>query len=186
MLKPSQHAVDAVKTWLLQSEVSSTDVKDDGEWINFHATIAQAEALMSTSFQRFRRSDHESQTTVRTLEYRVPTHLRDLIHMIQPTTRFTRARPRMEKAKRDVAPTSSTPLFSNGTSCDKKITPDCLRNLYNISGYTPSSNRNKTGFMAITGFLQQSSIFSDLTTFETSYAPWARGANFSWTSIIGT
>ena len=69
--------------------------------------------------------------------------------------------------------------------CSSIVTPACLAGLYNITGFTPNPKK-ANGFMGVNGFLQQYARYSDLAAFENEYAPNAKGANFTWTSIKGS
>ncbi|EIW84612.1 subtilisin-like protein [Coniophora puteana RWD-64-598 SS2] len=93
------------------------------------------------------------ESLIRTLEYSLPEVLHDHIDILLP------ARPRSDGA---IDP-----------SCQYQITPDCLRQLYIIGNYTPSTSNGNA--IAVTGFSDQ----------WANYVPLAVGSNFSVVSITG-
>jgi tripeptidyl-peptidase-1 len=103
--------------------------------------------------------------------------------MVQPTTRFAQIKPgRSQIIDKQILGATGNGL--NVTACNATITPTCLRDLYNIKGFTPDKNRG--GFIGVSGFLEQYAQYDDLAKWIPEYAPWAAGANFTWTSIHGT
>ena len=47
-LRPSTDATDAITGWLKGEGVASKSIEDDGDWINFYVTAAEAERIMDT------------------------------------------------------------------------------------------------------------------------------------------
>jgi tripeptidyl-peptidase I len=184
MLRPTPEATAAVLDWLAHSGVAENDIDDKGDWINFVARIDQAEAMLRTKYYLYRSSVDHSTTKIRTLQYSVPRGLVDCIDMIQPTTRFGQTRPQFSliRDKTILGQVGTIPIDS---SCNVTITPTCLKELYNINGFMPSSNMNESGFIAVNGFLEEYAQHSDWAQFQPRFAPWAAGADFSWTSING-
>jgi len=121
---------------------------------------------------------------VRTLRYSVPDGLHHYIDMIQPTTRFGQVRPQISHVLETtlLGNASDRIDISNSTGCENSIIPACLKDLYNISGYSPS---NDTGFAAFNNFLEQYPRYSDLETFAAAYATYAVGVHPTWSSING-
>ena len=52
MLKPRSEASEGVREWLSGAGVE--EVEDDGEWVDFWATVERAEDLLDTKFEVFR------------------------------------------------------------------------------------------------------------------------------------
>lgn len=73
MIRPTSEATASVINWLLQSGISRDAVADDGEWINFVASVELAERLLDTTFALYE-NEHGAKK-VRTLEYSVPSEL---------------------------------------------------------------------------------------------------------------
>ena len=66
-------------------------------------------------------------------------------------------------------------------SCNASITPDCLRQLYNIGDYTPqAADKNRIG---TTGYLEQYANFEDYQNFLADYVPQAVNSTFDVISI---
>ncbi|KAI9823130.1 MAG: vesicle formation at the endoplasmic reticulum [Thelocarpon impressellum] len=188
MLRPRGESTDSVLAWLSGAGVSS--VEDAGEWVNFVATVEQAEAMLHTDFAWYRNDINQAER-LRTLQYSVPHDLREHIAMIQPTTRFGQIRPQ-SRGPHDVTmlgPVGDVArLSSEGgdgefelAACNTAITPECLRRLYNIKGFKATKN----GKLGIAGYLEQVAKYDDLETFFGRFARYAVGTNFSLESIKG-
>ncbi|KAK3044571.1 hypothetical protein LTS18_000920, partial [Coniosporium uncinatum] len=50
MLRPVPEATAGILEWLHVSGIKQEDIQDDDEWINFVASVAQAEKMMDTNF----------------------------------------------------------------------------------------------------------------------------------------
>ena len=184
MLRPHPEATESVMFWLQNAGVASKDIVDDGEWINFMATVQEAEGLFDTTFDIYR-STQARQDKIRTLHYSVPENLHAYINMIQPTTRFGQMR-----AERDfvfdyelLGEVGSAAI--NVTACNATITPACLKSLYNIPEVPKFKKNKKIGFAAFNNFLEQYPRFNDLATFEAEYAPYAVNQSFDYRLING-
>ncbi|KAE8214735.1 hypothetical protein CF327_g1937, partial [Tilletia walkeri] len=78
---------------------------------------------------------------------------------------------------------NSTLVERDTTGCSTTlVTPTCLRNLYQTSGYTPSST---TEGVTVMGYIGQSASQSDLTTFLNKYRPDAAGAQLTIKTTAG-
>jgi tripeptidyl-peptidase-1 len=182
LLRPSSAATTAVVDWLKESGVHAADIQDDGEWINFVTTIGQVEVMLDTKFNLYQNVNKLSLKKIRTLHYSLPKVLLEYVDMVQPTTRFAQIKPeRSQIIDKEIIGPVGTGL--NATACNVSITPTCLRELYNIKGFTPDPEEG--GFIGVSGFLEQYAQYGDLAQWVPEYAPWAAGANFSWTSING-
>lgn len=181
MLRPAAEATESIISWLENSGIPEADIEDDGEWINFIATVSQAELMMDTEFSIYRSTVRENVKKIRTLQYSVPQELHQYIDMIQPTTRFGQLRPAISSVlDKEILGAVGTVKAVNA-SCNSTITPACLKQLYNLNGFTATNNT----LLGINGFLEEYARFADLEDFLSLYAPWAVGANFTWTSIDG-
>jgi tripeptidyl-peptidase-1 len=184
LVQPTTAAITEVSFWLRESGVDAADIKIHGEWVNFVTTIAQAEAMLNTKFHSYQNQNKKSVIKIRTLEYSIPEELFQYVDLVQPTTRFAQIKAeastlhdyRVLGSVGSVAP-------SVVVDCNLTITPTCLRDLYNINGFTPDPK--KGGFIGISGFLEEYAQFGDLQQWIPDYAPWAAGANFTWTSVNG-
>lgn len=184
LVRPTTAAVSQVSAWLRESGVQAADINIDGEWVNFIATIGQAEIMLNTSFHFYQNQNRKSVIKIRTLKYSLPGELFEYIDLVQPTTRFAQIKPEgsaIHDHKVLGSATSVPPPVV--VDCNITITPTCLRDLYNIKGFTPDPK--KGGFIGVSGFLEQYAQYGDLQQWIPDYAPWAVGANFTWTSVNG-
>lgn len=175
-----------VSEWLRQSGVKAADINIDGEWVNFVATIEQADEMLNTKFHFYQNQKRKSVIKIRTLEYSLPQELFQHIDLIQPTTRFAQIKPEGSAIhdKQSLGSAKSVPSpAALAVDCNITITPTCLRDMYNIKGFTPDPK--KGGFIGISGFLEEYAQYGDLAQWIPDYAPWAAGANFTWTSVDG-
>lgn len=185
MLRPEAKATDSIVAWLEASGIESEDIEDDGDWINFVATVSQAEKMMDTKFNVYRSEIRKNVQKIRTLEYSIPTELHEFINMIQPTTRFAQIRPERSQIldKERLVDVNTLAAVDVAASCNASITPDCLKDLYNINGYTPKANKT---YLGVSGFLEQYARYDDLAEFTSKYAPYAKDKNFQFGSINGS
>ena len=157
LLAPSSAASPAVMAWLKEAGV--TNVHTDGAWINFATTVGTANKLLDTEFNYY---ENNGLTKLRTTTYSIPKALTEHIDLITPTTFFgkTTAQIPMPSEIYDKKPIVERQL---NASCASLITPQCLKELYNIH-YTPDSKSgSEIGFGS---FLNQSARTEDLSLFE--------------------
>ncbi|KIW84095.1 hypothetical protein Z517_03341 [Fonsecaea pedrosoi CBS 271.37] len=183
LLRPEPAISNAVLDWLEEQGILATDVQDNGDWINVNTTVMQAESLLDTTFFLFYHAGDKS-WRIRTLEYSVPDRLHAYIQTIQPTTHFARSR----AAQQPGPPASSIPVYGsptklNATYCNTTTSPDCIRALYGIGNFR--ANASSGSRLGIPAFASQNVLRSDLALFVDKWAPYARGANFSITSVNG-
>lgn len=192
LLKPMPEASAAVVEWLNSTGIQ--DINDDGEWIEFTATVEQAEELLDTQFAVYR-NDRFDIDKVRTLQYSVPEQLHDLIDMIEPTIRFGEYQPLRSQVLdverlgqpvniHELAVEDAARVPVNYTACNATITPRCLKALYKIpfKGLDIEEGTD-VGFAAFTNYLEQIPRFDDLAAFEAEYAPYAVGTEFDTVSV---
>lgn len=180
LLRPAAAATDSIMQWLEASGASN--IQDEGDWIKFHATAGDAEKMLNTEFNTYRSTVRAGVSIIRTLQYSVPQDLQKYIDLIQPTTRFHQLRQQRSQVL-DVQRIGMAKTGLNVTACNNTITPTCLKELYSVTGFT--ADPAKGGFLGVNGFLEEYARYSDLATFESEYAPYAVGKNFTWTSING-
>lgn len=142
MLRPSPHATAAILSWLSGQGVPARHIEDKGDWINFRVSAGTAEQMLDTKFYYY--SDPAGHVKeIRTLHYSVPQKLHKYIHMIQPTTRFGHIHPQYSSIRQNFVVDSARDAFTypyqdsrlNATFCNSTITPQCIKDLYNLAGY---------------------------------------------------
>jgi tripeptidyl-peptidase-1 len=170
LFAPSKDAVDSVTAWLTSNGI--TNYRVDGAFIDFAMDIETANRVFQASYQRL--SDGET-TKLRTLSFAIPDELEQHIQYLDPSTyigtsKAFRPTPQPFEAP-FVVPTRAdkrsmaVPLSADlDPSCEKAITPACLKDMYNVGDYVPDvSSGSRIGFAS---FLNQSAIYSDVALFE--------------------
>ncbi|CEJ81874.1 hypothetical protein VHEMI01981 [[Torrubiella] hemipterigena] len=173
---PSKATVDAVTEWLASHGVSAGEVNSG--FMKVAVTVEKAEQMLSTNYGVYHDAARD-RTTVRTTKYSLPKSVHDSISLIQPTTLFTDFG--MGKARRqDKLITARASDAKKASACASgKFTPDCLREDYNISGYTPT---NKTT-IGMTGFLKEDPSTNDLSLFVQKYTKFPKDTSYSVVTI---
>lgn len=181
LIKPRADSTASVLTWLHQSGIEARDIQNDGEWINFLAPVKRAERMMGTTFKTYQSQARPTLKRTRSLGYSVPLEVRSHIDMIQPTTRFGEIRPEFSQ----VLTQETTPFsaLAVNTTCNTRITPDCLADLYNFKDYNVSDKANVK--IGVSGFLEQYARFNDLDNFIQRFSPNLAGKTFEVQSING-
>jgi tripeptidyl-peptidase-1 len=179
IVKPSTEGKDAVLNWLRTSTISANEIQVEREWINFAATIQQANNMMHATFLNYQSTTDDSIFVTRTNQVYVPQDVFPYIKLIHPTTHFTQ--PRLQQPQMRSFSTDDTK--DTDPSCKTAITPKCLRDLYNIKGVTPDPARS--GFIGVAGFLGEYPLRTDLTQFVKENAEWAQSANYTSSVLYG-
>lgn len=179
---PAKASTDAVLSWLNDSGITSV-YNSNNYSVDFLTTVEkvrsinllreipanlhQANSLLNASFLHY--TDGSIQK-LRTLSYSIPEHLKEQIDFISPTTFFGTSTARVVRfyqSKRGPVGTSTSVSPSSSSSvsvCQSTLTPNCLRQLYNIGNYTPSAESgSRVGFGS---FLNNSAIYTDLELYE--------------------
>jgi tripeptidyl-peptidase-1 len=180
LIKPRAESTKAVLSWLEESGISSEDIKNDGEWITFHAPVEKAEFMLGTTFKTYQNQVRRDVKRIRSLSYSVPKSVRDHIDLIEPTTRFGQIRTEHSNVlTQEAAPFSVAAI---NATCNTTITPACLKDLYNFADY--KIDPKGTVKLGVSGFLERLARYADLKQFTSIFAPDA-GSNFTSTSING-
>ncbi|KAL8848297.1 MAG: hypothetical protein Q9198_011198, partial [Flavoplaca austrocitrina] len=161
MLRPSPDASMAILAWLRAEGVSSASIEDQGDWINFYVSASEANRILDTKFHYYTNANNGVKR-IRTLQYSVPQKLHQYIHMIQPTTRFGQVASQRNtifqhfeigESKGSMARYPGNSL--NVTFCNTTITPQCLRDLYNIGNFRGTA---KNGTVVLLVFVEYPSL----------------------------
>jgi tripeptidyl-peptidase-1 len=177
MLQPSAESADSIRDWLESAGINR--IEQDADWMTFYTTVETANELLAANFQFYANSAKHIER-LRTLQYSVPEALMPHINMIQPTTRFGQLRVQGAILHTQVKETDEafrSNAVSTSPDCNSIITPQCLKNMYNVGDYqADDDNGNKVGFAS---YLEEYARYSDLELFEKNVAPFAKGQNFS-------
>ncbi|OJJ45231.1 hypothetical protein ASPZODRAFT_133860 [Penicilliopsis zonata CBS 506.65] len=145
----------AVVSWLKEAGV--TQISRQGGLVNFATSVETANSLLNTTFAVYAKGGSRK---TRTTQYSVPEDLVGDIELIAPTVFF--GRPIADRSV-DFQAADTSVAAKRTTDVCEKITPDCLKEQYNISDYTPlASSGSRIGFGS---FLNESALYSDLDLF---------------------
>lgn len=194
---PSQDTVDAVKEWLAAHGILEDRVHHGQSlgFLEFEASVTEAENLLNTKYNVYEHADTKT-PHVACEEYSLPHGLAEHIDFITPTVHFDSMTKRHDKRttpeKRTISPGTDKSVgkpnspslpklgtwLANGapssalSTCNKVITPDCLRALYDFPVGSKALNKNAYGIVEYT---PQAYVPSDLDLFFRNYSPKAVG-----------
>ncbi|EGX88742.1 tripeptidyl-peptidase 1 precursor [Cordyceps militaris CM01] len=145
---PTKDTVDSVTKWLSSHGVDAGKIQSG--FLTVSVSVDQAQKMLNTDYGVYTNAA-TGRETVRTTSYSLPQYVHSAIDMVQPTTLFSD----LGLSTRNMIPFQELPASSNqaraGDVCAQEgSSTKCLRQNYNIKGYTPSSGKTTFG---ITGFL---------------------------------
>ncbi|KAH8592563.1 peptidase S8/S53 domain-containing protein [Bisporella sp. PMI_857] len=192
---PAPEAVSSVFTWITDSGITPTRIlrSHSGGWLEVNATVHEAEELFKTKYHVYYNSQ-TGQYRAACDEYQLPESIQRHIEFVIPTIQFDIEAQRKEQPSGHVASLREIPaevaqsnsrLASSDSAlskCSQRITPDCLRALYNIPSDTISHTNNSLGVVAF-GWAAFSQ--ADLSSFFASFNPEAFGRKPIFESIDG-
>lgn len=148
--------------------------------------------MLNTTFDVY--SNGET-VRLRTMSYSVPDALSSAIDFVTPTTYFgsmKAAVPRLSSSMTERAPatkrqlqtscetTIAYPITENTTESFTLLSPQCIKELYDVGNYTVDPSAGST--IAFGSFLNQSASYSDLALFEKTFD--IPSQNFSILALI--
>ncbi|EPS98883.1 hypothetical protein FOMPIDRAFT_1125451 [Fomitopsis schrenkii] len=196
LVAPQPESVQLVEEWLASHDLAGDALSRSsaGDWITVKVPVALAETMLDTTYQVWTHTA-SGDALVRATSYSLPEHLHEHIEVIQPTTIFSRfsSKKAVYHSFRAITANSESsgltiavPSASEGqvaASCNGTLTPECLLELYNATGYTPQvPGENKIG---VTGYLEQYANYADYEQFLEEIVPYAVNSNFSTVYING-
>ncbi|EIW76452.1 family S53 protease-like protein [Coniophora puteana RWD-64-598 SS2] len=191
LMAPHPDTRDVVVKWLAAHGVSEKDIAYSamGDSMTVQTPVRTAEAMFDTDFHVYQYVETGS-NVIRTMQYSLPEVLHehiDLVHplvMLSPTLPMTTKGQNLSNTSQDlgIPATFMQPRAAINSSCMAQVTPDCLRQLYNIGNYTPSATNGNS--IAVTGFALEWANISDYRQFLQMVVPSAAAeANFTVVSI---
>ncbi|KAI0256021.1 subtilisin-like protein [Lactifluus subvellereus] len=179
---PSEASISSAKSWLSDTgfHPDRIRVSPSKGWIDVNATVAEVEHLLDAEYYVYTHPSGHEQTSCES--YSVPEYMREHVELIKPTVHFVHRLPdvpsSLHKRGKLGAPDPNQGPKTTGTkvtnanslslaNCDKFITPDCLRALYNIDYKPRCPNQNSFG---IVEFTPQAYLASDLDMFFTDFS----------------
>lgn len=81
---PSTETVSTFNAWLASNNLTSTPFSPAGDWVSVNMTVSQANDVLGADFSTFQ---HQAtgQTAIRTLQYSVPSSLKEHVSFVHPT-----------------------------------------------------------------------------------------------------
>ncbi|KAL0573727.1 hypothetical protein V5O48_008223 [Marasmius crinis-equi] len=188
LVAPHRDTVSIVQEWLEHHgiEGSSTAASGAGDWVNVVLPVKDAERMLNAEYGRYHHPSSKD-TVLRTLSYSLPRDLMAHVDVVSPTTYFGTLRSMKAtsfiETEAKVQEEADDPNAVPPTSCNTKITPDCLKTLYNTAGYVQqATDRNSLG---VAGYLDEFANRADLQTFLDQFFPAAAGTNFTTVQLNG-
>jgi tripeptidyl-peptidase I len=204
---PSKETVNSVLGWLHSAGIDAQRISHSQSlgWINFDASVAEAEDLLKTKYHRYTHASGSVQLACE--EYHVPEHVKDHVDFITPTLHFdAKLSPPGETRTiqaRDVKSNIGGSLGRPGSgslpklggilnnlnnligeleNCNTYIVPDCLRALYLIPPVLTNLQKNPYG---IVEYSPQAFLQGDLDLFFANYSKAQRQKTPNIISIDG-
>ncbi|KAF8311048.1 subtilisin-like protein [Clavulina sp. PMI_390] len=173
---PSKEALIAVESWLAEFGLDDNPLERTAanDWLIIHnVPINQAERLLNTTYSIFTHYESGRQV-VRTTSYRVPAIIDEYVDVVQPTDYFGVGMKALS---------SSVKIEDTlGPSTTYNITLSQLKDLYGITGYTPSG---KNSLVGVTGYLEEYANLVDLELFYETFLPQAANTTLNVELING-
>ncbi|KAF5391735.1 hypothetical protein D9757_001780 [Collybiopsis confluens] len=166
---PSSETVQAVTEWLSLHNITATPATPAGDWLKFTIPVSTANQLLNTEYSVFNHTPSGT-TSVRTLEYSIPSDLLAHIQAVHPTTSFSGPL----RGRSPVTAVSAIKPFvpdverRQAASCNQSITPACLQSLYGIPTDSRVGSKSSVG---VSAFSDQNANAADLVTFLKDFRP---------------
>lgn len=145
--------------------VSIKQTKNQG-WLTFETTAGQLESLLNTKYNQYSHPTRNG-TYIGTDDYKLPITVADHIDFIQPAVAFApQGEVKHSVPKRPFWPATKA-LSADNASCDKYITPACLRVMYN---FTEGSLHDPSNDLGIFEQVGQQYNQTDLNAFYAKYS----------------
>ncbi|KAF9021533.1 tripeptidyl peptidase A [Hymenopellis radicata] len=189
LVAPHDEALALVNEWLGAYGVDDSSIVRSSarDWIRVTLPVKMVEEMLDTTYQVWKHVDGTH--LVRTTSYSLPDYLHPHIDVVQPTTLFGRWKNQNSHViiEEDQTFAKETSLLNTQNTivdpaCNTSITIDCLLQLYNATGFTPSARDNSIG---ITGYLEQYANEADLQSFYADQVPKAVNSSFELISVKG-
>ncbi|KAI0342432.1 subtilisin-like protein [Trametopsis cervina] len=177
--RPNVEAIDTVREWLIAEGVEPSGVKltKTGGWLEANVSVSQAESLLKTEYYTYLHEPTDTRRIGCDAGYHLPEHVAKHVDLVTPTIHFdtklkrrSNSRPESSDVKRRSSNTMVKTVDHISHSlddCDKQLTPDCVRALYDYH-YTPvAADKNS---IAIAAYASQFYVPSDLDLFFSNFS----------------
>ncbi|KAJ5133090.1 hypothetical protein N7448_001881 [Penicillium atrosanguineum] len=161
LFSPSQESVDSVRGWLESSGVAADRISQsvNKQWMQFDADARELEKLLRAEYYVYAHSE-TGRSHVACSEYHLPSSVREHVDYITPgiTLREVTAVGKRSDAKLKKRVANGLPPILEPIAvpleqllgqlldfCDIAITPQCIRDMYNITEGTSAAHGNELG-----------------------------------------
>lgn len=176
---PSQASVDAVTRWLASHGIHAGEINSG--FLKVTIPVLVAEEMLHTNYSIYYKAETENYA-LRTTMYSVPKYVQSHISTIQPTTLFTDFSMGRPKKSATINTEAMNTTNLGKSACNTGgFTPACLRENYNISGYTPTNITT----MGVTGFLGEAPSQESLSLYLQKYTDIPKNSSYTVVSING-
>lgn len=179
-------AIAEVTKWLVNGGITNYTIS--GSYIDFAANTDTVNQLLNATYTYY--TNNAGDSKLRTPSYALPDSLSQYIALIDPGIYFGVPKPAKSRQHQHVAVPMEreTHQYPRGKStkrvsevCSTGITPNCFKEMYNISGYHPNPHSgSKVGFSS---FDNQSASESDQSRYEWLYLGASKA--FDVTTVAG-
>ncbi|KAG7091987.1 hypothetical protein E1B28_008374 [Marasmius oreades] len=181
LVAPHTDTVSMVEEWLAHHGYQGSAASPAGDWVTIRLPVKDAERMLSAEYGLYHHPSSKD-TVLRTLSYSLPRALLGHVDTVSPTTYFGTFKSMRATSflmpEVDLDPDAVPPA-----TCDRRITPDCLKTLYDAANYTQqASSRNSLG---VAGYLDEFANRADLQTFLRQFVPARTGTNFTTVRVNG-
>ena len=163
LIQPTQHSINTIINWLSLYNLNNIESTWNNDMIQSDTSIGVVQKLLNTTYHVYY-NQHINQYTVRCIEYTLPNHILPHIDIIGPTNRFPSA---------SVTSKFDSNTIDASTSCNNKVTPQCIEQLYHMDYLPNTTSINSVG---IASYLEQYISINDLQQYFRLYVPSLIGA----------
>ncbi|TWU74836.1 hypothetical protein ED733_000519 [Metarhizium rileyi] len=175
LFSPTSESIDTVKRWLIKSGVSADQIKSPRSkgWLDFETTVGQLGNMLKTDYHIYEnkrtRSEH-----LGTDSYILPDEVSKHIDFITPGVVPVQVKSRraVPGQARRIPFTPFPPGFivnmQDTSQCPTKMTPTCIKALYNITDGVTTVEGNQLGMFESDDEMHKQ---TDLDMFYRLYAP---------------
>lgn len=171
-----------MESWLIDSgiAVDRLSYSTGRNWIQFDATVAEAEALFNTEYHLY--EHHDGGFRVACDEYHLPESIRSHIDFAMPTIQLEGMRP-MPKAHVELQKPTPIHGLTGLANCSELITIECIRAIYQFGPGNTSAAGNEIGVGEWADFLYMPDLDVFFQNFTTPQIP--QGTRPEFISIDG-
>ncbi|KAH8816993.1 putative protease S8 tripeptidyl peptidase I [Xylogone sp. PMI_703] len=162
LFRPSRESVDQVREWLHDSgiDMERHSVSPGRGWLKFEASVDELETLLATEYHIFHHLS-SGEDHIGCNEYHLPKYIQEHVEFITPAVSFVKVASKNKLKKKDdsrltsLSPASLRPKLKPAPQtslksdielpCYVAVTPDCIRELYNIPTGTTAQPGNEIG-----------------------------------------